>query len=60
MDKPTKDKIKTMNPGEFSQYAAKFLTKCASCGRHGQPVTESIEGKGYSYCDDVEECKRHQ
>lgn len=60
MNKPTRDEINAMSPGEYRTYAGKFVTACASCGRVGQAVTESIEAKGFSYCDDEEDCKKHR
>ena len=58
--KPTKDEVKAMSVDEYMRHAMKYVTPCASCGRHGQAVTESIEGRGYSYCDDAADCKAHQ
>lgn len=58
MEKPSKAEVLAMSQGEFLQYAERFLTPCALCNRAGQPVTQSLEGRGYSYCDDAGDCKR--
>jgi hypothetical protein len=51
------DRTKRSEHLKFLAESSKFRTKCALCGRVGQSVSESIEGRGFSYCDDIVACK---
>ena len=43
---------------EYKARMERFGNYCAVCGRVGQEVVQSIEGKGYYYCKDSKSCKK--
>lgn len=51
MPKPTPEQLKKMSLEEYRAYAVEYCNACASCGQVGEKVVESIEGKGFYYCE---------
>lgn len=55
--KPTREEIAKMSLTDYNLYASAYCYPCASCGQIGERVAESIEGKGYHYCEDTAACR---
>lgn len=55
--KPTKAEIEKMNGIEYKQTMERFGNYCSLCGKVGQPVVQSLEGKGFYYCEDTKTCQ---
>lgn len=45
------------NEAEYLARMERFGNVCAVCGRTGQAVIQSLEGKGFYYCETKANCK---
>lgn len=53
-----KQDLNKLSPTQYKHYMSNFGNYCELCKRVGQKVSESLEGHGYFYCDESEDCKK--
>jgi len=48
----------SLSPSQYKYLMSNFGNYCELCHRVGQKVSESLEGHGYFYCDNLDDCKK--